>query len=327
MVRFILADGSVNRRGFRLSMSGLNLEPFKKNPVMLFAHEGRNMPIGRWDNITVEDGKVLAEAVFDTNDQFALSVQSKVDGGFLKGASAAIVPVGDDPWDYDTDTMLPGQTLPTLKSWTIEEASICGIPVNSNCLKLSTVDGPVTIREDDAMDTIKLSAYFSNLKAPLNNKPMKKIAETLGLAADATEDQIIAGIVNLKLATTKPGKNVSALLLASAKTAGIVNDGGDEPFLKLATSDAEAVAEVILSKLPSKPAEANKQQAEAGKQQEQISVKEELLKLATKQEAEQKQQAEDRSKWTYKEWFDKDPDGLMKLATTDKKKFDAIPMA
>ena len=54
---FILTDESVNNYGFRLLLSGADLKQFKRNPVMFYNHDEWDPPIGRWENIRVEDGK------------------------------------------------------------------------------------------------------------------------------------------------------------------------------------------------------------------------------------------------------------------------------
>ena len=61
---FVLSDGRiVNNHGFRIDLRGVNLDRFKANPVMLYQHDIERI-IGRWDNIRVEDNRLMADAVF-----------------------------------------------------------------------------------------------------------------------------------------------------------------------------------------------------------------------------------------------------------------------
>jgi HK97 family phage prohead protease len=88
---FILSDSSViNSYGFKVDLKGLNTDRFKDNPVMLFEHDGRNV-IGRWNNLRVDGGKLMAEAEFDTDDTLGKEVSRKVEKGFLKGCSAGFL--------------------------------------------------------------------------------------------------------------------------------------------------------------------------------------------------------------------------------------------
>jgi len=41
-------------------------------------------PIGRWDNVRIEDGKLLADPVFDTEDENARKIAGKGGAWFLE---------------------------------------------------------------------------------------------------------------------------------------------------------------------------------------------------------------------------------------------------
>ena len=100
MKTFILYDDQrPNADGTRVLLSGLRLERFKKNPVMLYMHyraatqgtkpDGSEV-IGRWENIRIQEHQLLAEAVFDEQDPLASRIARKVEDQFLKGASIGI---------------------------------------------------------------------------------------------------------------------------------------------------------------------------------------------------------------------------------------------
>ena len=100
MKTFILHDESVNSYGFRMLTDGVILDDFKKNPVMFYNHDDREMPIGRWEKIRIEDGKILAEANFDQGDPRAKEIARKVEEGGLLGwveAHPIATPWGEEP--------------------------------------------------------------------------------------------------------------------------------------------------------------------------------------------------------------------------------------
>ena len=104
---FVLHDETVNTYGFRMLTDGANLAEFRKNPVMLLDHMDWKLPIGRWENIRKEGGKILADAVFDMRDPNAAEVARKVDENFIRMAS-----IGAWPPEEKTDDLLyklPGQ--------------------------------------------------------------------------------------------------------------------------------------------------------------------------------------------------------------------------
>lgn len=137
---FILSDESVNDRGFRVLTDGINLERFEKNPIMLWMHkrdEGLTftqvLPIGRWENIRKEDGKLMADPVFDENDKFAQLIKSKVDNGLIRGCSAGINPI---EFSGAPELLAEGQKRETITKCELYEASIVDLPSNKNTVSL-----------------------------------------------------------------------------------------------------------------------------------------------------------------------------------------------
>lgn len=137
---FILSDETINERGYRILTSGIDLERFQKNPIMLWMHRrddgydfSQVLPIGKWDNVRVEDGKLMADPVFDQKDNFAKLIQYKVEQGIVKGASIGIrtVEISDDPKFIEK-----GQTRSTVTKCELYEASIVDIPANKNTVQL-----------------------------------------------------------------------------------------------------------------------------------------------------------------------------------------------
>ena len=316
---FVLCDESLNRNGFRVLMSGYQSEPFASNPVMLLAHKDRNDPIGRWLSPRVEGSQLVAEADFDMEDPDAAVVAGKVAREYLKGASVSIIAL---EWSDDPALMLSGQRLPTLVKWAIEEASICGIPVNMGSLKLSMANGEVLRLTADTPDVaVKLEDYLKQVGIVKHATPhvptdnMKKVTILLGLSEGATEDQIAAAIEQLKLSTKMPEAVAIALVDAGIKT-GSITENLRPLMLKLAAESPNDVADLV-SKGLSKVAE----DAPAGKPEEaKQSIAAELVKLAATQGG-AAAKADDRTGWSYDQWAKDDAEGLLKLATEQPEVF------
>lgn len=260
---FILHDESVNTYGFRMLTSGANLEEFRKNPVMLLNHDDWSMPIGRWEDIRKEDGKILADAVFDENDPRAVEVMRKVENGFIRMASIGAWPPEETSDAYDLKQ--PGQTGPTVTKWTVREASIVTIGANHNALafydrtdgKLISLDGA-----EDAMVRLMDSNHNKN------QSKMGKLTEILNLSDNASE-QAIADEVRTILAdrdrlrgenTTlrdaidkinnerKEAQSREAVLLADAAIKdGRYNADGRDTLLKLFDTDFEGTKAMLES--------------------------------------------------------------------------------
>lgn len=199
MKTFILSDESVNNYGFWLPLSGAQLDQFKKNPVMLWMHnrawrgtKDEILPIGYWDNIRVENGKLLADAVFDESDEFAMSISEKVDNNVLRMASVGIRVIETSK---DAKWIKPGQTTETPTKWALREASIVDIGSNNNALSLVFYDeNDKMINLADGKTTLPLRLLEDKPDNLSNSINMKKLSQLLQLAEGASEEQLADAI-------------------------------------------------------------------------------------------------------------------------------------
>jgi hypothetical protein len=205
---FTLADESLNSYGFWLVMDGCDLKQFKKNPVMLWMHmrawrgsKDEVLPIGRWENIRIEDGKLLADAVFDENDEFALAIADKVENDFLKMASVGITVINTS---NDPKSLKPGQYRETVTKWKPREASIVDIGANDNALSMAFYDeggNPLELKEGDVELPVRLLQQNNNTNQ--NETQMKKTLMLVSLPENATDEQLAEKVQELMSQKTK----------------------------------------------------------------------------------------------------------------------------
>ena len=159
---FILSDESENSRGFSVLTDGIDLSLFLNNPIMLYRHNRENL-IGRWENIRKEGKQLIADAVFDTNDELGSKISQKVEDGFLRAASIGLLPL---EWDAT-------KTIVTQSR--IYEASIVELPSNGNAVKLYN-DADIVRLSFDSDDTDSfLNQVLAVLKLPAKTDPKKAI--------------------------------------------------------------------------------------------------------------------------------------------------------
>ena len=185
---FILHDETVNTYGFRMLTSGVDLTEFRKNPVMLLNHDDWGLPIGRWENIRVEDGKILADPVFDMKDERARKIAGKVEDNFIRMAS-----VGAWPPEEVSDAeylKFPGQKGTTVTRWKMREASIVTIGANHNAVAFYDEDGG-KINLEDSSQLIKLFDSTFNYN---KNFKMNELIRLLNLADGASQSQIDSAV-------------------------------------------------------------------------------------------------------------------------------------
>lgn len=187
---FVLHDETVNTYGFRMLTSGANLGEFRKNPVMLLNHGDYDLPIGRWENIRTEGGRILADAVFDEKDPRASEVARKVADGFIRMASIGAWPPEEKSDAFDL--MLPGQTLPTVTRWTVREASIVTIGANHNALVFYDREskGPIDLSDTDRI--VRLMDGSNNQSKQYQK--MSVLTGILNLSDSAGQDEITVAV-------------------------------------------------------------------------------------------------------------------------------------
>lgn len=131
---FVLSDDSVNSYGYRVLLSGMDTSRFEKNPVMFYSHNYGLLPIGYWENVRVEEGRLMAEAKFDEGDPFALEIKRKVEAGVIRCSSIGF---NINEIDDAESLKLSGQRGPTVTKSELMEGSICAVGSNRNAMRLS----------------------------------------------------------------------------------------------------------------------------------------------------------------------------------------------
>jgi hypothetical protein len=203
MKTFVLTDESLNMWGFWLPLSGAVLDQFRKNPIMLWMHnrswrgtKDEVLPIGYWDNIRIEDKRLLADAMFDEGDDFANQIGDKVENNVLRMASCGIrvIETSRDPkW------LKPGQTCETPTKWALREGSIVDIGANDNSLSLVFYDeNDKMINLADTGSVFPLKKLTDKISDTPNSQNMKKLALFFKLSEESTEDVILTEVQKLQ---------------------------------------------------------------------------------------------------------------------------------
>lgn len=120
-MRFTASTEGVARDGLVISADGWKLENYRKNPVVLWAHDylGRNLPIGRAVNVEVDGKRLVADVMFDPADEFARAVERKYRTGYLSAVSVG----------WETRQIEPGKGNGANKVTEAELLDISAVPV------------------------------------------------------------------------------------------------------------------------------------------------------------------------------------------------------
>lgn len=95
VVPFIASTAAVDRYGDIIEQAGWQLDNYKKNPIVLFAHDSHALPIGKAVNIGKLDGSLFVLLEFMTADIYPLADQvfKMLCGGFLNTLSVGFIPL------------------------------------------------------------------------------------------------------------------------------------------------------------------------------------------------------------------------------------------
>lgn len=223
----IISTEAVNCYGTRVLTSGIDVSQYKRNPVLLWMHrrafEGDSMPIGKVENLRVEDGKLIGTPVFDQTDDFAKRIESKWENGYLRMASAGLEPLETSS---DPSLVSDGQTRETIIRSKLIEVSIVDIGGNDEALQLYGEEGKLlTLAAGEDTPGLPLLKQTKNDEPEAGeaagdgkNKTQKQTTAMnkeqltlLGLPEGASEEQATAA---LHLMKTK-ADNAEALQLAA----------------------------------------------------------------------------------------------------------------
>ena len=224
MTTFILSDTSkTNSHGFRIAMEGMDTSRFRENPVMLYRHNDDDV-IGRWHNLRVDDGRLLADAEFDKDDELAAKVAGKVERGFIKGCSMGIC-IKDMQETADGWIATKSELM---------EASICSIPSDAGAVTLYDID-----RRQLTIDEVKLQFSINDKK--LTKEEMEVNNENLAQELAAKDNEIAA--LKAQLAEQKE-KEIDSFLSAAVKE-GKITEESKSGYALLAADNFDTVKKVI----------------------------------------------------------------------------------
>lgn len=137
-IDFVICDNSVNRYGWRLLVAGVDTASFAKNPVCVLAHDTYSIPVGKWQDVRVEQDRLLGRLVFDPTDEDSVKLYWKYKDGYMNAVSLNIMPMEESE---SAELMLPGQRYATITKSELLEVSCVVLPGQGNAVRLSYADG------------------------------------------------------------------------------------------------------------------------------------------------------------------------------------------
>jgi len=170
-ITFVASTEGIKRDGLDLSMDGGDLENYRANPVVLWAHDywGNRPPIGRAQDLKVEGKNLKTDVIFDQADDFARSIERKYRDGFLNAVS-----IGFDPTEFEGNVVT---------SWDLLDISAVPVPGDPEALMERQGAG---IRSIYAQALEKVHMDVSKIK----NEPVDQVVERLTRNLFGLEEEV-----------------------------------------------------------------------------------------------------------------------------------------
>jgi len=297
---FVLSDGtSTNTKGYRINIGGIGLRRFSSNPVMLKEHDPDDV-IGRWENITVENNQLKADAVFDMDDPEGKEIARKVDNNFLRCASIGIIPI---ELNYIEDEFV-------MTKCELVEASIVSIPSDAGAVRLYNEK-----LEELSFDQVKVNFNLNNNQKKIQKmgdvvfKLSEKTVESLKLSTDFTPKDVEKAVAekDKEIETLKANlkaieKQTQTDFLANAVKAGKISEAERLSFEKMAEKGVFDEVKAIIN------AKAEKPSASLADMVQHSSM------------------TAGRETWDYLKWMKEDPEGLKKIKAENPKEFERLQL-
>lgn len=177
--RFVLSDESVDRYNTVFKLDGWELENFSRNPVVLWCHDHRSLPLGK-ASVSKSGGQLVAEVEFfdDATNPDASRIMKMVDGGVMGVSVGARVLESEYNLERESEDEWENWMSPPLDFTRSEllEMSIVNVPGNANALPVRTAE----------LDELRLMtqavAYRSGLSTELKPNREAKALRAAALA-------------------------------------------------------------------------------------------------------------------------------------------------
>jgi phage head maturation protease len=131
---FVLTSEIVDRDGDVVVINDLNIDNYKKNPVVFFEHDTRQNAVGNAYNIKKLKDKVTADVWFHELDEESKQIKRYVDAGVYRSGSIGFRVYGSRKRRAERDEKTPFETVNELMPTELYEFSVVKIPANPDAI-------------------------------------------------------------------------------------------------------------------------------------------------------------------------------------------------
>jgi HK97 family phage prohead protease len=189
-LRFTISTQAVDRDNDTVDPKGWELEKFKQNPVVLWAHDYKTLPVGKATVVEMRDGKLISECEFAPADlnPFADTVYRMLKAGYLRATS-----VGFQPKAFKINAERDGLDFTKQE---LMEYSIVPVPSNPEALihdfqKAAKAGIDISPMREWAASVLKGCRDYERMEEFMSRRDARSDSlATMALAIDSEEDAV-----------------------------------------------------------------------------------------------------------------------------------------
>lgn len=142
-----ITTDTIDRDGEIVDPAGVVLEDYEKNPVVLFGHDHRGLPIGKNMWIKRDERGLLAKTVY-ANHQLANDIYEYRKQGFPMAQSIGFIPISTIRYDEGSEERKRGLYRKFTK-WMLLEYSDVAVPANPDAVAVAISKGLISSDYDN----------------------------------------------------------------------------------------------------------------------------------------------------------------------------------
>jgi HK97 family phage prohead protease len=150
---FVFSDGRVDRAGDRINPLGWALADFRRNPVALFAHDSKSLPVGRARNVRIDGDRLVGDIEFARPETSirADQVWRMVRDGYVSAVSVGFQPI---KWAWARDPARPMGI--DFERQALLEISVVTVPAHQGALLVGADAKKANVRRRRELELIRL---------------------------------------------------------------------------------------------------------------------------------------------------------------------------
>ena len=262
--RVRLTNDSINSYGSRILTKGVDIEQYKRNPVLLWMHR-RGEVIGYLENIEQTETEITADIVFDLVSERSQQCAAQWNAQSLRMVSVGIEIVEES---NDQSVLIPGQTRGTITRSKLFEVSVVDVGANDDAVRLARLENnnllfttAAPIAAITAMPpTNNNSNNMDNPETPptVQDAPLRAtLTEALGIEATASDNEIMENVVslnaqikNLNAQIKNLNATITAELVATAISEGRIEASAKKTFIQMGNDHGNEYLTDVLKGIP-----------------------------------------------------------------------------